>query len=177
MTDRSLHSRRFRACLAVCAGYLSLASLILIARLKLIDFGFPVLLWELEALRSAIALHLPALALLVGLMLLSRRYNEMSPLPSKVALASIPFVFLISVDRIATISFEPTPEKTVLQRHPTRGWTNRPGWIEQHEGRVVRINSKGLRGPEMPYEKPDGERRILFLGESLTFGVRVDERD
>lgn len=40
-----------------------------------------------------------------------------------------------------------------------------------------RINSKGFRGPEYPYEKPDNEYRVLFLGDSFTEGYMVKEED
>jgi lysophospholipase L1-like esterase len=34
----------------------------------------------------------------------------------------------------------------------------------------VRINNLGYRGADMPLEKPDGEYRILFVGDSFVFG-------
>jgi len=39
------------------------------------------------------------------------------------------------------------------------------------------INERGLRGPVVPYERTPGTKRILFLGDSITFGygVRDDE--
>ena len=50
------------------------------------------------------------------------------------------------------------------------GWRLRPGAEETWGGVPVRINSHGLRGPEVAWEKPPGTRRILFLGDSVTFG-------
>lgn len=40
-----------------------------------------------------------------------------------------------------------------------------------------RTNSLRLRDPERPVAKPDGVFRILVLGDSLTFGSGVDDRD
>jgi hypothetical protein len=39
------------------------------------------------------------------------------------------------------------------------------------------VNSKGIRGPEYPYEKPYNQYRILFLGDSFTEGYMVEEDD
>ena len=53
---------------------------------------------------------------------------------------------------------------------------NRGGWKSSSEYRVhVRVNSQGLRGPEIPYAKPEGVQRVLVLGDSFTFGAQVDE--
>lgn len=35
------------------------------------------------------------------------------------------------------------------------------------------INRRGLRGPNFPLRKPDGQYRILALGDSLTYGVHL----
>ncbi|MEQ1895425.1 MAG: SGNH/GDSL hydrolase family protein, partial [Planctomycetota bacterium] len=40
----------------------------------------------------------------------------------------------------------------------------------------VRVNALGLRGPEVGAKEP-GERRVLFLGDSLTYGQGVAEED
>ena len=42
---------------------------------------------------------------------------------------------------------------------------------------VEQFNSKGQRGPEFPYEKPEGSRRILVLGDSFTEGYTVEFSD
>jgi hypothetical protein len=65
--------------------------------------------------------------------------------------------------------------------HPVYGRFHVPGfdgWVKTREytSRVT-INSLGLKGPERPYEKPPGVRRILFLGDSFTEAVQVPEQD
>ena len=57
------------------------------------------------------------------------------------------------------------------------------GWVQPANSRSysidapVSINSAGLRDDEIPREKPDGEFRILALGDSFTFalGVRLED--
>jgi hypothetical protein len=59
------------------------------------------------------------------------------------------------------------------------GLENRPngaGWKKTSEFAThVRVNSKGLRGPEAEYAKPPDTFRILILGDSFTFALQVDE--
>jgi lysophospholipase L1-like esterase len=46
-------------------------------------------------------------------------------------------------------------------------------------GQMVRIrtNSFGFRSPEIEFEKPEGVKRILFLGDSYTFGLFVNNEE
>src|SRR5438094_961279 len=39
----------------------------------------------------------------------------------------------------------------------------------------IRINDKGLRGKDYPYERVAGKRRVLVLGDSLVFGYGVEQ--
>jgi hypothetical protein len=63
---------------------------------------------------------------------------------------------------------------------PLLGRLNRPntaGWKRTAEFTTwVRVNSGGLRGPEVGYAKPPGVYRVLVLGDSFTFALQVDEQ-
>jgi len=51
-----------------------------------------------------------------------------------------------------------------------RSWDNQ-GHVD------IAINSLGFRGPETSLEKPRGIKRILFVGDSITLGGRLLEKD
>jgi lysophospholipase L1-like esterase len=69
----------------------------------------------------------------------------------------------------------PRPDAYVLD--PDTGKRLRPGWSGDEFGTFVRVSSRGLRNPETPYEKPPGTYRILALGDSWTFGFRMEEEE
>jgi lysophospholipase L1-like esterase len=61
---------------------------------------------------------------------------------------------------------------------PGAGYTLlHPGATYQWQGIPVRVNSQGLRGPEVDLEKPPGTYRILSLGDSVVFGWGVRYED
>jgi len=67
-----------------------------------------------------------------------------------------------------------------LESHPEFGRRNRPGqgWKRTPEYTSwIEINSKGLRGPEVQYEKPADEFRLLVLGDSFTFAEQVNQNE
>jgi len=45
--------------------------------------------------------------------------------------------------------------------------------VEGEYDRTLRINAKGLRGPEVPYEKPPSEFRLLYVGDSAVKALQV----
>jgi len=59
----------------------------------------------------------------------------------------------------------------LVRANPYRGWEMVPGEHYTYQHRV-RVNSLGLRGPELAAKAPN-EKRILFLGDSLTYGQGV----
>jgi lysophospholipase L1-like esterase len=69
------------------------------------------------------------------------------------------------------------PRPDLYLSDPELGKRMRPGWEGSEFEAPVKINSKGLRSPEVPYEKPPGVYRILALGDSWTFGFRMNEPD
>jgi hypothetical protein len=54
----------------------------------------------------------------------------------------------------------------------TAGWAHGPDYVTW-----VRVNEKGLRGPEVEYAKPPNSYRILVLGDSFTFAQQVSEEE
>jgi len=57
------------------------------------------------------------------------------------------------------------------------GWKNIPNFEATTLGNPLSINSMGLRDREYPYAKPPGTRRILVLGDSMTWGLGVGDDD
>jgi lysophospholipase L1-like esterase len=53
----------------------------------------------------------------------------------------------------------------------------RPNQRSFSADKSVAINERGFRGPVVPYERTPGKHRVVFLGDSITFGygVRDDE--
>jgi hypothetical protein len=72
-----------------------------------------------------------------------------------------------------------TTRGSIVRFHPTLGWDHPPNaeaWLHRPEYDVLlKFNSKGLRGPERPYQKPAGAFRALLLGDSFTDGYTVSE--
>ncbi|MEE9270717.1 MAG: SGNH/GDSL hydrolase family protein, partial [Candidatus Krumholzibacteria bacterium] len=66
-------------------------------------------------------------------------------------------------------------QTTVFVKDEDLGWKLRPNTVDEWKGVTVRINGKGLRGPELEYEKPAGKTRILYLGDSVTFGFGLED--
>lgn len=62
----------------------------------------------------------------------------------------------------------------LVRAHPTRGWEMVPGSTHYTYHHRVAVNSLGLRGPELGARRPD-EQRVLFLGDSLTYGQGVGD--
>ena len=53
------------------------------------------------------------------------------------------------------------------------GWKLRPSTTQPWGGVDVTTNAHGLRGPEIPYARSKNTRRIVYLGDSVTFGYMV----
>jgi hypothetical protein len=60
-----------------------------------------------------------------------------------------------------------------MVENPDYAYIHRPGLAARMQGVDVTIDSEGLRWPEFPVDKPPGEKRLLFLGDSVVFGWGV----
>jgi len=89
-------------------------------------------------------------------------------------LLSIFTIFLLIL--ILEVSLRPfvikdkNTKTTIFIRDNALGWRLRPDFEDIWGGVKVKINGKGLRGPELDYDKPADVFRILYLGDSITFG-------
>jgi hypothetical protein len=59
---------------------------------------------------------------------------------------------------------------TEFAPHPRWGYLMRPSQKVWSYGHPVTINARGLRGPEFALPKPAGLTRLLFVGDSITYG-------
>jgi len=66
-------------------------------------------------------------------------------------------------------------EETSNVYSETFGWRPRAGFKGTEDGRKLTINSRGYRGPEHPYEKTPGKKRVVIVGDSISFGEGVDD--
>jgi lysophospholipase L1-like esterase len=60
---------------------------------------------------------------------------------------------------------------------PVRHYAMRPGAEASVDGWTFRVSSHRTRGADFPREKPQGERRLLCLGDSFAFGLWADEQE
>ena len=72
-------------------------------------------------------------------------------------------------------------QRFYVEHDPQRGWRNVPnadGWFSTDEYDVhLQYNARGIRGPEIPYEKPAGTYRVVILGDSFIEGYSVNRED
>jgi lysophospholipase L1-like esterase len=66
---------------------------------------------------------------------------------------------------------------TIFAEDGERGWKLRANAEDVWGGVRVKINGKGLRGPELDYAKPADAYRILYLGDSVTFGYKLESHE
>lgn len=95
--------------------------------------------------------------------------------------ALIPLLVLEGACRILPLDWSEERAR-FYEYDPELGWKGKPnasGTFRTVDfSSWVQLNSRGLRAPEITYENPSQERRILVLGDSFAwgFGVNADER-
>ena len=68
-----------------------------------------------------------------------------------------------------------SPKTSIFVEDRELGWRMQPGAAGEWGGSWVEINERGLRGPVVAEAKPRGVRRVLFLGDSVTFGYGITD--
>lgn len=74
-------------------------------------------------------------------------------------------------------AYLPGKATTLFMKDDVLGWKLRPNTSDFSRKVRVTINSKGLRGPELPYAKHARTKRILYLGDSVTFGFGLKDEE
>jgi len=129
---------------------------------------------EMQWLFLLVGAALLALAWLIGRVpALDRWFRR--PLVEKLTLVMLVVLTPIVWGELALRAFVPPREATtsLFLKDDELGWKLRPGASDRWGGVEVRINERGARGPLVPYERIAGKRRVLYLGDSVTFGYRI----
>jgi lysophospholipase L1-like esterase len=97
------------------------------------------------------------------------------PLVERILLSCFVIAVPVGWLELALRAFVPPQEKTtsLFVRDDTLGWKLRASAVDEWGGVEVRVNERGFRGPVVPYPRTAGTRRILYLGDSVTFGYRI----
>lgn len=100
-----------------------------------------------------------------------------NPWMEKIVLAGLVLLVPITTLELTLRPFAPSLSKdtSLFVRDNDLGWRMRPNSEVQWGDVTVRSNGKGLRGPELDYIKPPGVFRILYLGDSVTFGYLLEK--
>jgi lysophospholipase L1-like esterase len=100
-----------------------------------------------------------------------------NPWIEKIVLATMIVIVPITALELMLRPFAPALSKntSLFVRDNDLGWRMRPNAEVQWGDVTVRSNGKGLRGPELDYQKPPGVFRILYLGDSVTFGFLLEK--
>ncbi len=85
------------------------------------------------------------------------------------------FVFPLLLLEMMLDPFYDVPDKeiSIFMKDEQLGWRLIPNFEENYGETPIRINSQGLRGDELLAPKPSHTKRILFLGDSVVFGLRI----
>jgi hypothetical protein len=120
----------------------------------------------------------------------TRRGGRLSTVRLRLALALAATLLALLAAEIVLRLF-PTPfiyasMRSVVQQdctrpHPVLQYVNRENYVGEFANRefhtTVRINPKGLRDRDLPYDKPAGQLRCLALGDSFAFGWGVEAEE
>jgi lysophospholipase L1-like esterase len=96
-----------------------------------------------------------------------------------ILLATLSSTVLVVVLEFSLRPFAYLPGRatTLFLKDDILGWKLRPNASDWSRKVRVTINSNGLRGPELPYAKHTHAKRILYVGDSVTFGFGLEDTE
>ncbi len=177
----AIHPRAARLCRAMTGAtwaYFMLATCVSAIVLACVTFGTRLKPDQVEQLFIAVCVHAGAAA---GFYLAWRGFGRRaatSRRSAQIVLLGCSMAGLLSVDRFVAIAYPPPSRiQGVCQPHPVRGWAHRPGVYGLFETHPDRVNSLGMRGPEIPKNKPKNQTRVLVVGDSIAVGYLLPRGD
>jgi len=143
----------------------------------------PVTRSAIGASQWRLALFGFAFAAVYGMVGTGRRFRLLKrlfdrPLATKFLLSvtavGLPVLLAELCLRPFTIAHLDSKVTSLFVRDKDLGWRLRPGTRTDEVGARVTVNTKGTIGPEVDYARTGDATRLLYLGDSVTFGNRVE---
>src|SRR6266446_8218647 len=160
----------FSGAALLCVAFLNLCVVGLLTRGQL-----PVEI--LKKLAKAEACLLVAGGILILLSALTKRLPSLNSLTARKEVTGALLSALILVLPLVVLELVLRPFAQLDQKKTSMyvkdqdlGWRLRPNTTHVWDHKSAKINSKGILGPELDYDKPAGVTRVVFLGDSVTFG-------
>jgi len=173
--------RDARLCRAMTGATLAYFALVTVASalvLWRVTIGTSLLPAQVQQLFIAVCVHAGAAGAFYFAWRGFGRRAAASRRNAQIALLGCCLAGLLSLDRFAAIAYPPPSRiQGVCQPHPVRGWAHRPGVYGLFETHPDRVNSLGMRGPEIPKKKPRNQTRVLVVGDSIAVGYLLPRGD
>ncbi|MCA9254565.1 MAG: hypothetical protein KDA33_02960, partial [Phycisphaerales bacterium] len=135
---------------------------------------------QLEPIYAASVGHGVAAVVFLALSVIVRRRGARPGLP-RTLLILAPILFLLSVDRIVNVVHPPPPKISrtgIFIPHSRRWMTHAPLSQGRQDNVMAYIDRYGMRVTKPQWKRTLGDApRILFLGDSITFGYDVPAED
>jgi len=93
---------------------------------------------------------------------------------SLLSVVSLTSLIVILEFSLRPFAYLPGKGPTFFIKDDLLGWKLRPNATDTWGKTHIAINSKGARGPEVEYAKRSHVKRILYLGDSVTFGFGLE---
>jgi|GEM_PF-4608257 len=131
---------------------------------------------QTEALIATTLIHGVAATFTVLAIALAARLRGISQHWPRMMLIVLVAYAVLTVDRGLAVAY-PRADKHVpiITRHESRGWFHRVNAEGFGSGCYLTTNELGLRDRPIPARKADDEKRILFIGDSITFGFLLED--
>lgn len=141
-----------------------------------LDANPPLLPATVKKIRLVQVCFLVLAFVLIAVSELVRRLSWLSNLMQRTWVTNLLLTALVVIVPLILVELALKPfmlKTTIFVQDHELGWKLKPNAEDAWFGVMIKINGKGLRGPELDYMKPSEVMRILYLGDSVPFGYRM----